>query len=262
MDKRNRFREYLFKVWYTVVSKLDKNAEVQFMNYGYTCPDLEVPLKSDHEENRYPIQLYHQIATKTDITGKDIVEVGSGRGGGLAYLVESFAPNSAIGVDLNPTAVAFCNKHYNLPGLSFTQANAEKLPFEDNSQDIVINVESSHRYDSMSNFMKEVKRVLRPGGKFLITDFRHDHKMPFLKKTFAESGLHQLLEEFITQNVVNALDKDDARRRQLVSRLAPWYLQRTALNFAAVKGTKTYNSFADEKMLYFNYVLEKRHYPD
>ena len=262
MEKRNRLRESLFKVWYTVVSKLDRHAEVQFMNYGYTSPDLKVDLKSDHEDNRYPIQLYHQIASKTDISGKDILEVGCGRGGGLSYLVESFSPGSAVGVDLNPNAIAFCKKHYAADGLSFAQANAEKLPFEDNSMVVVINVESSHRYENMSNFMREVRRVLRPGGKFLITDFRHDHRMPHLKKTFAESGMHQLLEEFITHKVVQALDKDDGRRRHLVRKIVPWYLQRTALNFAAVKGTKTYNSFASEKMLYFNYVMEKRQYPD
>lgn len=259
MEKRNRVKESLIKVWYSIVSKLDKNADVQFMNYGYTCPDLKISLDSDDEDNRYPIQLYHQIACKADLSGKDILEVGSGRGGGLAYLVESFSPNSAVGVDLNQNAISFCDKHYDLPELSFTQANAEKLPFKDNSIDVVLNVESSHRYESMVNFMSEVKRVLRPGGQFLITDFRHDYRMAHLRKTFAESGLHQLLEEFITQKVVRALEKDDGRKRRLIRSLVPWYFHRTALNFAAVKGTRTYNNFVEEKILYFNYVLQKGH---
>ncbi len=262
MEKRNNLREFLFTVWYSLVSKLDKNADVQFMNYGYTSPDLDVSLESNNEDNRYPIQLYHQIASKADLSGKDILEVGCGRGGGLAYLVESFSPRSAVGVDLNQNAVLFCTKYYKLPGLTFTRANAELLPFEDNSQDFVINVESSHRYENMSSFMSEVRRVLRPGGQLLITDFRHNYRMPHLRKTFAESGLHQLLEEFITPMVVHALEKDDSRRRLLVRKLVPWYLHRTALNFAAVKGTRTFNNFAQEKMLYFNYVLQKRQYPD
>lgn len=262
MEKRNDLREYLFKLWYSLVSKLDRNAEVQFMNYGYTSSDLKIDLSSKHEGNRYPIQLYHQIASKANLTGKDIIEVGSGRGGGLAYLMESFTPRSAVGVELNPEAVSFCNKHYNLPGLTFTEANAEQLPFEDNSQDVVINVESSHRYANMQKFMSEVKRVLRPGGYFLITDFRHDHRMLHLKKTFTDSGLIQMVEEFITHKVVEALEKDDGRRRLLVRKLMPWFLYRTALNFAAVKGSKTFNSFTEEKMLYFNYVLQKRQYPD
>ena len=227
------------------------------MNYGYSCPDLTVSLKEDHESNRYPIQLYHQIAMKAPLEGKDIVEVGSGRGGGLAYLMDNFSPRSAIGVDLNPIAVNFCNEHYKTPGLSFAQGNAEKLPFEDNSQDIVLNVESSHRYSSMSNFLSEVKRVLKPGGLFLITDFRQRERMPHLQSAFAESGLARLLEEFITHKVVKALESDDGRRRYLVKKLMPWYLHRTGYNFAAVKGSRTFNSFAEERMLYFNYVYQK-----
>jgi ubiquinone/menaquinone biosynthesis C-methylase UbiE len=256
-EKRNSVREYLFTIWYGIVSRVDKKAEVQFMNYGYSSPDLTVSLKGNHEHNRYPIQLYHQIAAKATLQGKDIVEVGSGRGGGLAYLMDNFSPRSAVGIDLNPVAINFCNEHYKTPGLSFTQANAEKLPFEDNSQDIILNVESSHRYANMSNFLSEVKRVLRPGGLFLITDFRQSERMPHLIRTFEESGLAQLLEEFITQKVVKALESDDSRRRYLVKKLMPWYLHRTGYNFAAVKGSKTFNCFADERMLYFNYVYQK-----
>ena len=259
-EKRNAFREYLFTIWYGMISRVDKKAEVQFMNYGFSCPELTVNLKDIHENNRYPIQLYHQIAAKANLDGKDIIEVGSGRGGGLAYLMDNFSPKSAVGVDLNPIAVNFCNEHYKTPGLSFAQANAEKLPFEDNSQDIVLNVESSHRYASMANFLSEVKRVLKPGGLFLITDFRKSEKMPHLRRTFEESGLAQLLEEFITHKVVKALEKDDGRRRILAKKLMPWYLRRTALNFAAAKGTPTFNSFAEERMLYFNYVFEKPSY--
>lgn len=258
-ENRYQIRQYLFKVWYGLVSKVDKKAEVQFMNYGYSCPDLKVDLGNKHEDNRYPIQLYHQIASKTSLEGKDIVEVGSGRGGGLSYLVDRFSPRSAIGVDLNPGAVDFCNKHYKAPGLSFTQANAEKLPFETNSQDIVINVESSHRYDSMSNFLSEVKRILKPGGLLLITDFRYRERMPHLTASFEESGLAKKLEEIITHKVVRALEKDDGRRRYLVKKLMPWYLHRTAYNFAAVKGSNTFNKFAEDKWLYFNYVYQKRH---
>ena len=36
--------------------------------------------------------------------------------------------------------------------------------------DYVINVESCHRYENIGQFLKEVRRVLRPGGFFLVTD--------------------------------------------------------------------------------------------
>jgi cyclopropane fatty-acyl-phospholipid synthase-like methyltransferase len=56
--------------------------------------------------------MYHLVATGTEIKGKDILEVGCGRGGSLSYINRAFAPNSAIGIDLNKKAIKFCNKKY------------------------------------------------------------------------------------------------------------------------------------------------------
>ena len=59
------------------------------------------------------------------------------------------------------------------------QADAEKLPFDDESFDAIINVESSHCYPHIDSFLSEVRRVLAPGGCFGIVDFRkiEDGKM-------------------------------------------------------------------------------------
>jgi hypothetical protein len=56
------------------------------MNYGYSEPGVVIPLDERDEKNRYSVQLYHQMAEMTDLKNKDVVEVGSGRGGGLEYI--------------------------------------------------------------------------------------------------------------------------------------------------------------------------------
>ena len=38
--------------------------------------------------------------------------------------------------------------------------------------DMVINVESSHCYGNFKEFVKQVDRILKPGGLFIFTDFR------------------------------------------------------------------------------------------
>ena len=48
--------------------------------------------------------------------------------------------------------------------------DAEHLPFDDESFDVVTNLESSHTYPDLRAFLGEVRRVLRPGGWFLHTD--------------------------------------------------------------------------------------------
>ena len=251
------FRESLFRIWYWYVNKLDKNAEILFMNYGYSDKDQEVPLDEQNEPNRYSIQLYHHLASATDIKNKDIIEIGCGRGGGISYITKNFSPASAKGIDLDKQAISFCNRYYSLNGLSFLQGDAQNLSLENNTCDVVINVESSHRYPDMSAFLGEVSRILRPKGYFLFTDFRYDYEIEDLRKELELSGMSVLKERFINEEVVAALELDDARKRKLVKRLTPKVLHKIALNFAGAIGSETYNQFASRKYVYFSYVLKK-----
>ncbi|MDY0279869.1 MAG: class I SAM-dependent methyltransferase [Salinivirgaceae bacterium] len=252
------FREWMFQIWYWYVNNVDKNAEVLFMNYGYKHPDLNVDLSPEDEPNRYSAQLYHLLGCAVELQGKDIVEIGCGRGGGLSYIVKTFKPHTALGIDLNKNATKFCNKHYKHVGLSFLQGDAQNLQMlSDNTYDAIFNVESSHRYPRMDLFLSEVKRLLRPGGYFLYTDFRYDYEMSELKQQLNESGLELVKEVMITDNVVAALKADDARKRLLIKRLAPRFIHKVALNFAGTVGSETYNQFANHKYEYYHYVLKK-----
>lgn len=252
------FRESLFRILYWLVNKVDRNADILFMNFGFNDTNLLVPLDKENESDRYSIQLYHHLAVEAEIRGRDIVEIGCGRGGGLHYITRNFSPASAIGVDLNKGAVSFCSRHYDLDGLSFLQGNAQNLTLEDSSCDVVFNVESSHRYTDMKAFLKEVSRILRPGGYFLFTDFRYDHEMEDLRKELLMSGMAVISERLINKEVISALEMDDGRRRKLVSRLVPGFLHKPALNFAGAIGSDTYNQFVSGRYVYFSYVLRKR----
>ncbi|MDF1546552.1 MAG: class I SAM-dependent methyltransferase [Bacteroidales bacterium] len=252
------FREWLFRIWYWYVSNIDKNAEVLFMNYGYSSADQNIDLDEKDEPNRYSIQLYHHLAAAVDIQNKSLLEIGSGRGGGLSFVARNFPVKEALGVDLNERAAKFCNKYYKISGLKFMQGDAQNLDIEDNSFDTILNVESSHRYPDMKAFLSEVKRILKPGGHFLFTDFRYDYEMEELNNYLNETGFIKIREELITPKVVKALDLDDERRRKLVKKLAPGFLQKIALNFAGAKGSETYNYFAERKYEYFSYVFQKQ----
>lgn len=254
---KTSLREWLFRIWYWYVSNIDKNAEVLFMNYGYSSPDQDLQLDDKDEPNRYSIQLYHHLAAVIDLNGKSLLEIGSGRGGGLSFLANNFPLAKALGVDLNQRAANFCNKHYKIDGLSFMQGDAQNLDIEDNSFDAVLNVESSHRYPDMDAFLAQVKRILKPGGHFLFTDFRYDYEMDELKKQLENTGFTLVKEELITPKVVKALELDDERRRKLIKKLAPRILHKIALNFAGTVGSETYNYFADRKYEYFSYVFQK-----
>ncbi len=254
---KEKIKSLFFKIWYWYISSVDKNAEVIFMNYGYSNEKEELKLNEKDKKNRYSIQLYNLVAKGVDITEKDLLEVGCGRGGGLSYINQNLLPKNVTGIDLNKKAIQFCNEFYKKTNSTFIQANAQKLPFEDNSFDIVLNVESSHRYPQPEVFFKEVYRVLKPEGYFLFADFRYDYEIEETELQLKKSGLQIEKKQDITQNVVEALKSATPDRELLIKKIVPKLLQNLAGQFAAIAGTPTYNKFLTRKFIYFNYILKK-----
>jgi len=252
------FLEWVFRIWYWYVNRADVNAEILFMNYGYSDKDQIIPLNAEDVHNRYSLQLYHHLADATELKNKDIVEIGCGRGGGLSYITRTFSPASAIGVDLSKQAITFCNRYYSLAGVSFLQGDAQKLSLADHSCDVVINVESSHRYPDMKAFLGEVCRILRPGGYFLYTDYRNKVNIESWKIAIESSGMQVITERMINPEVISSLELDDARRRDLVMRLTPGLVHVTALDFAGAIGSATYKNFVSGRYVYYSYIMRKQ----
>jgi fatty-acid O-methyltransferase len=252
-----KYASLIYKVLYWYISSVDKKNEVIFMNYGYHDDTETIELHAIDEVNRYSIQLYHRLAKMVDVNKKNIVEIGCGRGGGIAYISKMFSPTSAIGVDLNVKAVKFGNSHYQLNNLKFEQGDAQKLRFENESKDIVFNVESSHRYPKMEAFLDEVYRILKPGGYFLFTDFRYKNDMSELVHLLAQYDFIKFDEQFINNEVNIALDLDAKRREALVKKYAPPFLQRALHNFAGNNGSTTYNQIKDGGIIYFVFCFQK-----
>src|SRR6266436_1961233 len=187
-----RLGRAMIRSWYQMLVVLDREREISFMNYGYADIDpsaTQLQLSDSGDKNRFCIQLYHHVAGAVDLSGKDVVEVGSGRGGGASYIARYLRPRSMKGIDFSRKAIEFCRKYYSVDGLSFLQGDAENLPLDDNSVDVIINLESSHCYGSMAKFLSEVNRVLRPGGHFLFSDHRDHDKLSLLREQLNDSGL-------------------------------------------------------------------------
>ena len=133
-----------------------------------------------------------------------------------------------------------------------------ELPLEDGSVDAVINVESCHHYASMPSFLSEVRRVLRPGGHLLITDYREVHEMPILERYLAECGMPVCSGRDITANVLAALDADEAAKQALLEERVPRLLRGVMRTFMGCKGTDVYAGFAARTWLYQSWVLQKQ----
>jgi SAM-dependent methyltransferase len=250
----------MWKRWYQFIARSYRDKEWKFMNYGYAplAGQLEFPdLAQSDTENLYCIQLYHHLASSIDLRKLDVLEIGSGRGGGADYIMRTFKPNTMVGVDISKSAVEFCHLNYAVDGLSFEIGDAEALPFGDESFDVVINVESSYCYGSMMTFLGEVRRVLRKGGYFLLTDFRGQAKVDLLRERLAKSGLTIIKETDITPNIVAALRLDHENRTTMIKNGIHRMLVPSFLEFAGTRGSKTYANFDNRETLYLSFVLQK-----
>lgn len=249
----------LWKLWYQYITSLDKNAQMIFMNYGFAYSNnKKISLEKHDEIDRYCIQLYNHAIKKVNLRNFDILEVGCGRGGGSSYIMRYLKPKSMIGLDFSEKAVEFCNKHYSIKGLSFKAGDAEAIPFESNKFDIVINVESSHCYPDMPIFLKEINRVLKKKGHFLLADFRNREEIDVLFKQIKDSGFEQLKKEDITKNILKALDLDNARKLKLINQKVPKIFRKSFFDFAAIKGSEVYDSFKNGSRKYFSFTLKNK----
>ena len=230
------------------------------MNYGYAPlePAPALQLEAPDEPDRLCIQLYQHALGAVVLREKDVLEVGSGRGGGASYVSRYLRPLSLTGLDLSQQAVDLCNRHRKAPGLAFTCGDAQALPFPDSSFDAVLNIESSHCYPSMGRFLSEVHRVLRPGGSFLFADLRSCDGLDALHRQFEASPLNLEHEDDITANVLTALRVDNDRKLQLIQDLIPGPFRRPFAAFAGIEGTTNYVGFENGKLRYVSAHLTKR----
>lgn len=254
-----KFRKSTRKQMYQFLAGFYQKQDWTFMNYGY-APDekSEAPiLDADDETNRYCIQLYHHVANAINLKGLKVLEVGSGRGGGANYIKRYLDPKQMVGVDFSDKAVNLCQEHYCVDGLSFMSGDAENLPFDDQSFDAVVNVESSHCYGSMEAFLTQVRRVLRPGGHFLFADFRNQEHLSTLDEQLEDTGMQRVRQKDITPNVIEALDADHEHRIEQIRRGAPKILDKLLQEFAGTKGAGIYESFKKRTIIYQSFVLQK-----
>lgn len=254
------FKRFNAKITYELLAKYIPAEDWRFMNYGYaptaTEPLLQLP--ANFTNQLLPLQMYHYLAIQRELANKTVLEVGSGRGGGANYIATHLRPARYVALDLAQNAIDLSRKMYNAPNLEFVQGSAETLPFQAESFDIVMNVESSHAYGNVPNFLSEVSRVLRPGGYLLVVDFRNQVAgMDLFREQIVACGLKIVSEENISARVVQAIEAEDPAKRERIRKLVPARWQALFAQFAGVVGSPFYNTLKEGTRVYHRFVIEK-----
>jgi ubiquinone/menaquinone biosynthesis C-methylase UbiE len=97
-----------------------------------------------------------------------ILDIGCGTGCLLHDISLQWPEARLYGVD--PAEQMLAEAHRHNPNVTFMRAPAESLPFPDQTADMVISSISFHHWIDQQRGVREVARVLRPGGWFCLAD--------------------------------------------------------------------------------------------
>lgn len=248
----------VWKHWYRYFERKVASQPLRFMNYGLSPTDGLCPtLDPADEPERLSIQLYHRVVSRVPLEGTNILEISCGRGGGADFTARYFRPAHLTALDRTESALAACRKRFNHPALAFTCGDAMSLPFADGTFDAVINVEASHCYPGVPEFLGEVRRVLKPAGHLLYADFRRKKALDDWRAQLDASALTLIEEEDMTQGVVAALSNSHAMKASLIEQVAPRFLRSTFSQFAGTRGSVIYRAFEKGNARYLRFVFCK-----
>ncbi len=120
--------------------------------------------------------LHRYFFARSLCRGLDVLDVASGEGYGAALLAQ--VAKSVVGVEVAEDTVEHARAAYAAPGLSFLHGDARRIPCPDQSFDAVVSFETLEHFYEHDEFMAEVRRVLRPGGLFVISSPERDVYSP------------------------------------------------------------------------------------
>lgn len=137
--------------------------------------------------------------------GLDVLDVGCGQGIDVTNYALSGA--NVTGVDLTPRHVELARLHTQALGLDVTivQGDAEQLPFEDDTFDRVSSNGVLHHTPDLDAALREVRRVLRPGGQARIV-------------VYNKSSLHYWLQQVVYMGLKKGLLREEGSMQGVLSR--------------------------------------------
>ena len=99
---------------------------------------------------------------------RKLLDIGCGTG----YLINMLAENydaEFTGLDLSPEMIKQANSK-NIKNAQFVEGRSDEMLFEDNTFNIITCSQSFHHYPDTDKAMQEARRVLKPGGLYILSD--------------------------------------------------------------------------------------------
>ncbi len=140
----------------------------------------------------------------------EAIDLGCGAGQLVLEMAHKAPGLHVTGIDLSDTLLEEARHSAQRAGMAdkvdFRLGNVEKIPFSDQSLDLVISTASLHHWMNPVMVLDEIERVLKPGGAYYIFDLRRDMAIPFYMiiwfatQFIVPAALHQVNEPMGSRN--------------------------------------------------------------
>lgn len=169
--------------------------------------------------------------------GEELLEIGAGIGTDHSQFARHDARTTDV--DLSSGHLALARENFRMRGLEgrFIHQDAETLPFEDNTFDVVYSNGVIHHTPNTYDVVKEIRRVLKPGGKAIVMVYAENSLHYWRNLVWAigikeDALLHQSMGEIMSRSVERS---DNAAARPLVKVYTPGRLRQLFAGFEGIE---------------------------
>lgn len=173
-----------------------KNIAKQLSN-----PEGEYGIKTGETMNASNIEMTNAAIDALDLQqGEVVLEIGHGNGGHIADLLRKAENLKYFGADISETIIAEAKKlnqgFLKVGTVNIHLTNGMDLPFADKQFEKIFTVNTIYFWDDPHYYIREIIRVLKPGGKFVLcfADKTFMENLPFTKYGFTLYELESVID--------------------------------------------------------------------
>ncbi len=145
----------------------------------------------------YILEYGNLLGILAETRNRSLLDVGCGGGQAAIRMKERYPHLCLTGIDTSETMIESARYRARIKGcdINFEVADAEALPFQDSTFDVVYSFGSAKHWPNPLKGFGECWRVLKPGGELLVSDATSDATTEQVENFFEIAGFPSLLKK-------------------------------------------------------------------
>ena len=111
----------------------------------------------------------YELATKYMLSGTRLLDIACGVGYGSYILAQESKCQNITAIDISDDAIAYANKYYYSPKITYKQGDCVSYPLEQETYDMVVSFETIEHIENDRLFLDRVFMALKPGGTLALS---------------------------------------------------------------------------------------------